>query len=162
MRITKSVVKTLSRRPRRPWKPRVFRASGRSDSYSHSTRYFCEYLNLIIYTFITYLYLCFFSSTPFQSFSVSKQYHAWYCKNSDRTSLAAIIIHAVFRFQAFLSKLFTISFFDIKGSLYQQAITHSPSKWSFWAAHGFWWNRIAEAIIASSVLKLTIRVGFSG
>ena len=28
--------------------------------YSHSTRYFCEYLNLIIHTLITYLYLFIF------------------------------------------------------------------------------------------------------
>ena len=62
IRYAKDVVKALSLWPRRPWKPRVFKASGRSDCYSHSTRYFCEYLNHIIYTLITYLYLFIFSS----------------------------------------------------------------------------------------------------
>ena len=36
-------------------------------------------------TFKLNIHFClyFFSSTPFRAFSVSKQYHAWYCKNSD-------------------------------------------------------------------------------
>ena len=59
-------------------------------------------------------------------------------------------------FKRFLPKLSTISFFVIKGSLYQQVITLSPSKCSFRTIPGFLWNRIAEAIMANFVLKLTI------
>ena len=62
-------------------------------------------INILILLFIMlwHIFIClyFMLSTPFQDFSVSKQYHAWYCRFLTHVSLSAIIIHNQPTLQAF-------------------------------------------------------------